>query len=328
MCHALNRVNDRAAEVISRVSFVLGACPVVRGRVAAVDDRITHSLVGVVDRHFSPNTPPCAFVSSFVHLFEPSQVLFNRSIPPLARFSIHSLRSHSLLLGVICVGVSVLDDLDGILMQLVKVVTAVTSLIGCDTHEGEILEDGILELLFLVRGVGVVKADQKSPLVFFMGKIIVQKGSLGVSNVEVSRRLRRESSDHALVGVEERNVVAGTFLGLGSLLLFRRGIQGFQSSDSPWAQLLQKGEPASQVDQISLANSTNGYTVSAESTPQGNVGGRETVSDNERAKDEVIVELLKLRVDCFEVERCESVELGEPFVFLKMLVRHSPRGHG
>lgn len=52
MCDALHRVNNRAGEVVGWVNFPLLASTMVCLRVAAVDYRVSHCLVGVVHRHF------------------------------------------------------------------------------------------------------------------------------------------------------------------------------------------------------------------------------------------------------------------------------------
>ena len=61
------------------------------------------------------------------------------------------------------------------------------------SHLLQILNDTLLELLLLLGGVRVVEPNDQPPLVP-PGVIIVQKNSLGVANMKVSTRLRREAS--------------------------------------------------------------------------------------------------------------------------------------
>jgi hypothetical protein len=54
--------------------------------------------------------------------------------------------------------VTSLDHLNAVGVELVKVVRGVGHLVRLDAHESKILNDSILELLLLVRGVGVIEA--------------------------------------------------------------------------------------------------------------------------------------------------------------------------
>lgn len=157
-----------------------------------------------------------------------------------------------------------------------------------------------------------------------MGKVIVEKGGLGVADVEISRGLWGETSHNAVVGVEKSNVVGSTGLGLGGLGLLGRSSKSLDSNGGPRAQLLQEPVPTGQVDKRALLQSRSSNTVTTESTPQSNVGGRESVSSDEGAEEEVSVELLEDRIEGLEVKGSQSVQLGDPLVLLyvKMGVRY------
>jgi hypothetical protein len=131
---------------------------VVRSRVAAVDDRVTHSLVRAIKGNLSTNTPANTFGGAVLHLLKARQALFDGKITTGARKTVETLSSHSLLISVISIGVALLDDLDTVVVQFVEIVTGVGHLVRLDTHKGKVFHDGVLELFLLVRGVGVVES--------------------------------------------------------------------------------------------------------------------------------------------------------------------------
>jgi hypothetical protein len=137
-----------------------------------------------------------------------------------------------------------------------------------------------LELLLLVGRVGVIKTKQKSAVILLVSEVVVEKSSLGVSNVQVSRRLRREASDNTAIGVLQGNVVAGTLLRLRRLLLLGGSGQRIDGSSGPGAELLQESVPAGEVDKRTLLQSSDSNTVTAEGTPQSDIRGRKRVSDD------------------------------------------------
>ena len=47
----------------------------------------------------------------------------------------------------------------------------------------------------LLRGISVIKANDKFPFIH-LGKVLIEQRSLGVTNMQVTTRLRREPSDH------------------------------------------------------------------------------------------------------------------------------------
>ena len=149
-----------------------------------------------------------------------------------------------------------------------------------------------------------------------MGKVIVEKRGLGVTDVEIARGFWRETGHNAVVSVEKSNVVASTGLGLGDLGLLGSSGEGLDGSGSPWAQLLQETVPTGQVDERALLQSCGRHTVTTESTPQSNVGSRKSISGDEGAKEEVGVELLEERIKSLEVEGSQRVQLGDPVVLL------------
>jgi hypothetical protein len=154
-----------------------------------------------------------------------------------------------------------------------------------------------------------------------VSKVVVKHSSLGVTDVEITRGLRGETSHNAVIGVEESNIVASTCLGLGGLGLLGGSVESLNSNRGPRAELLQEPVPTGQVDERALLQSSSSHTVTTESTPQSNVGGRESISGDEGAEEEVGVELLEKRIKSLEVESSQVVQLGDPLVLLDAKMR-------
>jgi hypothetical protein len=157
---------------------------------------------------------------------------------------------------------------------------------------------------------------EKSTVVLLVGKVVVKHSGLGVTDVEITRGLWRETSHNTIISVEQSNVVASTGLGLGDLGLLGGSSETLDSNSGPRAQLLQEPVPTGQVDKRALLQSSSGNTVTTESTPQSNVGSGKSISGDEGAEEEVGVELLEERVESLEVESSQSIQLGDPLILL------------
>ena len=59
--------------------------------------------------------------------------------------ALHAPLWHLLLLRIICVRLARFDHLDGILVQLIKIVGGVRNLVSADLEDSEVLEVGLLE---------------------------------------------------------------------------------------------------------------------------------------------------------------------------------------
>lgn len=105
---------------------------VVRQKVHSVDDRVTQSLVRVVHAHLGPNAPSLALRGTSLHLSEVLQIIFDAVVSVSGRNSIETLLTHLSLLGVVGVGLPFLDQLDGEVVQLIKVVGGVGDRVAVD----------------------------------------------------------------------------------------------------------------------------------------------------------------------------------------------------
>ena len=81
---------------------------------------------------------------------------------------------------------TILDHLNAALIELIKPVARVGHLVGLDAEKSTVLDNGVLELLFLLGGIGVVETQEQSALVLLVCKVVVEKGCLGVTNVQVT----------------------------------------------------------------------------------------------------------------------------------------------
>src|SRR5690606_22063884 len=116
-----------------------------------------------------------------------------------------------------------------------KVVAGISDLITMDSEKLEILENGVLELLLLLGGVGIIESDDELALVL-LRKVLVQQRGLCVTNVKISaailgqqppsygdyfwnsRWLGREPGHNTLIGIEQANLKV-RLLALGLLLV-------------------------------------------------------------------------------------------------------------
>lgn len=284
VCDTLERVDNGASKVVSGVNLPLGTSPVVGLVVAAVDDGVAHGLVGVVDRYLCPEAVLAALLGVILHLLKGSQVLLDCAVAANTLNTVHALVLHLLLLGIIAVGVSILDHLNGEFVDLVKTVAGIRNHVVIDAQRFAVLEDGVLELLLLLGGVGVVETNNELSIVLG-GKVRVEHSSLGVANVHVSGRLWGETSDNALLGVGKANLVVG---GRGlNPLLGQKELGGLEGCLVVGNVIV----PALDVGHASTLEDTGSSWVALDDTPNGDVSDGDDMADDVCPQNQVIVEL-------------------------------------
>lgn len=89
-------------------------------------------LVLVIGGNLGTNAPAETLRCALLHLFQVGQALLRAELTALAGDSIPTLLLHGLLVGIVCVGLAGLDDLDTVGIQLIKVVTGVRGFVGFD----------------------------------------------------------------------------------------------------------------------------------------------------------------------------------------------------
>ena len=154
-----------------------------RKRITTVYHRISHGLVRIVHGYLGSYAPSDTFFCTLLHLLEVSKVVFNTRIPPVAWESIPTLMLHSLLLCIVSIGFAHFDHLNAILVKLLEVITCVACLIWSNTHEGKILNNGVLKFLLFLGRVRIVESTNQSALVFLMSEVIVEQGSFRMADM-------------------------------------------------------------------------------------------------------------------------------------------------
>jgi len=133
--------------------------------------------------------------------------------------------THKLGISVVHERIALLDELEGELVNLVKVVRGVDDLVERDLNHRQVLLDRLLKLSLLLGGVRVVKAENVLALVL-VGEEAVEDGGLEVANVEVSRGLGSETDNNlALDGVRELGLNRLGALDLLALVGVRAGLE-------------------------------------------------------------------------------------------------------
>jgi hypothetical protein len=117
-----------------------------RGRIAPVDDRITKCFVRIVYANLGPETPSCTFGAARSHFLETLQIFFNRIVAMLGRDSICSFLAHLLHASVIRITFACFQELNCVIVKLVKVVGSVRQDVRLDLEQLKVLEDGLLKL--------------------------------------------------------------------------------------------------------------------------------------------------------------------------------------
>mmetsp|Transcript_3780 Transcript_3780/g.10537 ORF Transcript_3780/g.10537 Transcript_3780/m.10537 type:complete len:363 (-) Transcript_3780:291-1379(-) len=193
MGHSLDGVHARAGEVVGRVGLVGGARSMVRRLdLATVEHRVAQALVFALHVHPATDAALQALRAAGEHLLPQTQVLLHGVLAPGAFDARVALLPHLVHLGVVDVGLAFLDDSLHQLLQLGEVVRRVRHLVREDLECGEVGLDALLELVLLFARVGVVEAEEHLAVVV-LRVVEVEHGRLGMANVEVAARLRREA---------------------------------------------------------------------------------------------------------------------------------------
>ena len=162
-----------------------------------VDHRIPHVHVGGRHIDLGPEHLLSVFIFSFFHLFKEPQVLFHRALPVGAVLPGLS-QSPPVFPDLVCrqvadISLSLADQLQSALIHHVKIVgRKVQVIFPVRPQPFHIFLDGLHKLRVLLGGIGIVK-PQMEGAVIFLRQPGIQKNGFGVSDVEISVRLRRET---------------------------------------------------------------------------------------------------------------------------------------
>ena len=188
----------------------------------AVDGRVAHVHVraGQVDlgaqRFFAVGKLTRA------HTAEQVEVLLRRAVTVGARAAglagvVAAVLLHLLAGQVVHIGLALLDELLGVLVAALKIITAVeNAAVRLGTQPFQVLQDALHVLVTLAGGVRVVKAQVEQAAVVF-GDRVVDEDRLGGADMQVAVRLRRETGMHDIdlalgeVGIDNIRQEVGKF---------------------------------------------------------------------------------------------------------------------
>jgi hypothetical protein len=85
-----------------------------------------------------------------------------------------------------------LNQLDGQVMHLLKVITRMTCLVGNNIDQSQV-GYGILKIHGFVGWIGVVKSADENTARLLVGKVIVEKRCFGMPDLKIAGRLRRDA---------------------------------------------------------------------------------------------------------------------------------------
>ncbi len=167
----------------------------------AVEHGVSHVQVGVVHVDLRPEHAGTVLELAGLHPPKEAEVLPDR---PVAPRGLHPRRREGspglpYLLGrlVVHVGLARLDQLDGPVVELVKVVGREAELVPCEAEPGHVPLNGLHVLRLLFCRVRVVEAEVALPAEL-LRQAEVQTDGFGMADMEVSVRLRRKTGVHLL----------------------------------------------------------------------------------------------------------------------------------
>ena len=192
----LNGVLDRVGEIVHRIDAPLVSGIVMLRMGYTVDDRVSHVDVrgGHVD--LSPEHLLAVRVLAFAHLFKELQVFFDA---PVAIWGLFARLGQGPSVGPDLVGAEVadegqplLDQSHGALVHLIEIVRRPKPVLPLKAQPSYIFFDGVHILHVFLDRVGIV-IPQITSAVVLLRCHEVQADGLGVTNMQVAVRLRRES---------------------------------------------------------------------------------------------------------------------------------------
>jgi hypothetical protein len=135
----------------------------------SVNDGISHRTVLVLVIDLGTKRPLFALFGTSTHVLEPSQVLLDGSISVLRGNDCSSLLldlycqrwqmiiTYSLSIGIIHESITLLDELLGVLLDLLKVIRGVNDLVEFNLNHTQVLLDTLLKKLLLSSAVSLVQ---------------------------------------------------------------------------------------------------------------------------------------------------------------------------
>ena len=218
----LDGVLDRVCEVVHRIDAPLVALAVMLDVLDAVDGRVAHIHVRACQVDLGAQRLFAVGKLARAHTAEEVKVFFRRAVAVGAGAAglagvVAAVLLHLLAGQVVHIGLALLDELLGVLVAALKIITAVeNAAVRLSTQPFQVLQDTLHVLVTLAGGVRVVKAQVEQAAVV-LGDGIVDEDRLGGADVQVAVRLRREAGMHNIdlalseVGVDDIRQKVGKF---------------------------------------------------------------------------------------------------------------------
>ena len=198
---ALQRVLNGVGKVIHRIDAPLVALPVMVHIADAVNDRVAHIEVAGGQVDFCAQRAAALGELAVFHALEQVEVFLDGAVAVRAYGGLADIAAElAELLGrqVADVGKALLDQFDGKLVVLFKVIRAVEEAVApVEAQPVNVLLDRVDVLGVLLRRVGVVHAQVAQAAELFR-RAEIDRQRLAVADVQVPVRLRREAGVHAL----------------------------------------------------------------------------------------------------------------------------------
>ena len=193
----LDRVALTVCIVIHRVDAPLVTRTVVISVNNTIHNRVTEQHIGVSHIDLSTQHAATVLELACTHTLEQIQVLLDRTIAPGRRSTRNGYRTavlaNLLLSLVVDVCQTLFDEHLCPLVQLLEIVRCIVLASPIETEPLDILFDRIYILGILLYGVGIVET-QVTLTAILLSQTEVQADTLGVSNMQITVRLGRETS--------------------------------------------------------------------------------------------------------------------------------------
>ena len=204
--NAFNPVGKRVRKVIHRVDAPFVAGTVVGAVLNTVDDRIAHVHVRAGEVHLGTEALFAVGILAVAHFAEELHVLFDATVAVGARTAgltgiVATVFLHLVAGQVFHVSLAHFDELFGKGVNLVVVVASeVFAALPFKAEPLHVFADGVHVFHIFFSGIRVVEAEVRdtTEVLVLVCRTEVQADRLGVSDVDVAVRFRRETGVHIL----------------------------------------------------------------------------------------------------------------------------------
>ena len=215
MGNSLNRILDGMGKIVHRVDAPFISCIVMRNVSHPVKNRISH--IDIRGRHiyFCAEHTAAVLEFSCAHLLEQFQVFLYAAVTVRAVLSwfrqSSAVFTDFLRAQVADIGLPFFDQLDCSLIHLLKIIRRkVQVILPVGAQPADIFLDRLHKLCLFLCRICIVKSKMKLTVVFLRHSI-AQQNSLGMSDMQITVRLRRETGADMIVNTFRQVFLNGQF---------------------------------------------------------------------------------------------------------------------